>query len=173
MNSLPTTTRNQIVLGILSGMRSSAGLIGTSILIRQQAGAYFSPSPLVQFFNNDKTQAGLLLAGAAEIVVDKLPSTGNRIDAPMLTGRIISGALSGATIGTASGNKPSAGALVGGIAALASTFMFYYLRKTISKSSIVPDPFVGVAEDALTIAFGYFLIKSNKPTSPALSKRGI
>ncbi len=161
MKTLNNTTKDIILLGVLSGMRANAGLLCTALLIRKQPGIYFSPFRLVRFFNNKKALAALSVSGAAETVIDKLPTTPDRIEPGGLSARIISGAVCGAAISSTVGKKPLPGIVIGGIAALASTFVFYHLRKNICKSFKIPDPFVGAAEDALAVAIGRSLYKKS------------
>lgn len=163
MKILNTTTKDIIVLGVLSGMRANAGLLCTTLLIRKQPGSYFSPSRIVQFFNSKKSLMALSMSGAGEMIMDKLPTTPDRIDPGGLSARIISGAVCGAAVSKAAGKKPLPGIITGGLAALVSSFAFYYLRKKFSKAAKITDPIVGAAEDAVAFAFGVKLLKSNKP----------
>ena len=159
---LNDTTKKVIVLGVLSGMRANAGLICTALLIRKQPGIYFSPSRLVKFFSDKKALAALSVSGAAETVIDKLPTTPDRIEHAGLSARVASGAICGAAISKTAGRKPVPGMVIGGVAALASTFAFFYLRKSLCKALNVSDPFIGAAEDALAVAFGRSLLKKGK-----------
>lgn len=72
---------------------------------------------------------------------------------------MLSGVLAGASIYKAAGGKMGTGALLGGAAALASTFGSYYLRKSTVKSSHIVDPIIGAIEDALVIGGGVGLAK--------------
>jgi len=162
MKKINITTKNIIVLGILSGMRANAGLLCTSLLIRQQPGVYFNPERLIQFFKSDKTLIGLYVSGAGELVMDKLPFTPARIVGGGLAARIVTAAICGAAVSKAAGKAPVKGIILGGLSALASTFAFYYLRKDLSKASNIPDLYIGAAEDAIAVAMTVALLKSNK-----------
>jgi uncharacterized membrane protein len=155
-------TKELLILGTLSGMRTNAGVLVTNLLLRQQPGLYFSPSRLVKFFYNKKTTVALTVSAATEVVIDKLPGTPDRIAAGGLTGRAFAGAISGATISKAAGKNAVEGAVISGLAAIASSFAFYYLRKNIGEKARVADPSVGVAEDLLALAIGVALLRNNK-----------
>ena len=78
----------------------------------------------------------------------------DRTEPPPLLGRIAMGALSGAIVAAWRGGPATGAALVGGIAAAASTYLAYQLRKAAGQATGVPDPLLGLAEDALVIVAG-------------------
>lgn len=96
----------------------------------------------------------LKFVALSELVVDKLPSTPNRIKPAVIGFRVFSGALAGASIYKATGGKAVIGALIGGTVAFASTFGSYFLRKSAVKSSHIIDPVIGAIEDALVVGSG-------------------
>ena len=161
MKKMSNTTMNLLLLVTVSGMRVGAGLLFNGLLVRQMPDSYFSPSGLVQFFRNKKAVKALLATAVAEVVVDKLPSTPARITPSQLSARVITGALCGATVHVIAGKKSTEGALAGGLTALASAFLFYYLRKELGKSTGIPDPYIGATEDALAAAAGMALLQRN------------
>lgn len=161
MKKISNATMNPLVLGTVSGMRVGAGLLFTGLLVRQMPDSYFSPSGLVQFFRNKKVVKALLAAAVAEVVVDKLPSTPARISPSQLSARVITGAVCGATINSVTGKKTIDGAIAGSLMALASAFLFYYLRKSLGKTTGISDPYIGAAEDALAAVGGMALLQRN------------
>jgi len=59
----------------------------------------------------------------------------------------------------AEGKNAVTGAVIASLAAVASTYIFFYLRKALCKKTGIADPIIGMAEDALAIAAGMALIK--------------
>ena len=91
-----------------------------------------------------------LVVATGELVGDKLPMTPPRTTLPALGARIVSGAACGAAVSRRNGGAALLGALLGGVAAYASTFAGYTLRSVGAES--VPDLPLALAEDALAIA---------------------
>jgi uncharacterized membrane protein len=90
--------------------------------------------------------APLALASAGELVFDKLPQAGERTAAGPLTARIGSGAIAGGLVARALGGRTLLGAAAGGLAALASTFLFHRLRALAARRA---PRAAGVGEDLL------------------------
>ncbi len=95
-----------------------------------------------------------------EFVGDKMPSAPNRIATPGLVFRSLSGAVAGASIYKASGGNIYAGALLGGVTAVAATFGSFFLRKAIVKQAHLIDPVIGGIEDAIVLGAGIGLAES-------------
>lgn len=152
MKLFSSTLKRVLVSGMLSGMRTNAGLIVTSLLIKDRPLNYFSSSPIIKLLYSKKAMPVLLVSAAGEIVIDKLPSTPARIDKGGLTARVAAGAVCGAAYYIDAGKKPLKGAVAGSIAALAASFAFYYLRGGIGKATGISDPIIGAAEDTMAIA---------------------
>lgn len=153
-------------LGLLSGMRSMAPL---ALLSRQLAGR--SPrgrGPVLRLMASPRAAALLAALAAAEMAADKTPLVPDRTDALALGGRIGMGALAGAAVARWRGGPAGLGALLGGAAAAASTHFAYHLRKAAGEASPIPDPVLGLAEDALVLAAGSRLASAapEAPTSP-------
>jgi len=145
-------------MGTVAGMRAViAPALLSHFLVKSPAGALnFSRLHYLQL---PKVATGLKVAAGAELVVDKLPSTPNRIVPTQLTGRVLSGALVGATLALANKQNQIAGALLGGLAAAASTYLFFFLRKELGQATGLPDTTVGLLEDTLAIAGGYRVLQ--------------
>ena len=92
--------------------------------------------------------------------MDKLPNTPDRIAPPVLLGRLLSGALVGAAVYKSREGSSATGAVVGGLAAVAATFISYALRVGISKQANWPVAAVGVGEDALVLGSGAALLRA-------------
>jgi hypothetical protein len=121
------------LLGVASGMRSTAGL--GVLLLRGESRA--------------AVKAAAVVAVGAELVLDKLPVTGSRLEAPGLIGRVTFAAIGGALVARGSGLGAVPAAVVAAGAALASAKAFHDLRALADRR--LPDPAVAVAEDTLAL----------------------
>lgn len=140
-------------VGALAGMRTASAPAITSHILSHHHSKRLENSPL-NFMQSKMVANTLKLLALSEIVVDKLPSTPNRIKPAGMAFRCLSGALAGASISKATGGKMVAGALIGATSALASTYISFILRKTTVKGTGVIDPIIGAIEDALVIGAG-------------------
>ncbi|MEZ2337988.1 DUF4126 family protein [Mucilaginibacter sp. RCC_168] len=148
-----------IGLGTLAGMRtSSAPVIASHILSHHQSKSLEQSN--FKFMQSTGVANTLKVMALSELAVDKLPVTPNRIKPFSVLARSLSGALAGASIYKATGNNAFIGAVIGGSAALVSTFGSFYLRKSVVKASHLVDPIVGAIEDALVIGSGVGLSMS-------------
>ncbi len=70
-----------------------------------------------------------------------------------LVGRVASGALAGAALGT-TGKRDLRieGAILGGVGALVGSFVGWAARKAVGGATRLPDPVVALAEDAAVVA---------------------
>lgn len=100
----------------------------------------------------------LTLLAAAELVADKSPFVPDRTDPGPLAGRILTGALAAASWNAYTRRPVVEGMIAGGMAAAASTFAFYYLRRAAVQRLGFPDPVAAQAEDALVIGSGIGLL---------------
>jgi uncharacterized membrane protein len=140
-------------IGALAGMRTASAPVITSHILSHHHSKRLEHSPLN--FMQSKTVANTLkILSIGELIVDKLPSTPNRIKPAGVAFRCMSGALAGASISKATGGKILTGALLGATSALASTYLSYILRKTTVKNTGIVDPIIGAIEDALVIGAG-------------------
>jgi uncharacterized membrane protein len=145
-------------LGVLAGMRTASAPAITSHILSHHHSKRLEHTPL-NFMQADITANALKLMAVGELIVDKLPTTPNRIEPAGIVFRCISGALAGASINKAANGNGVAGALLGASAALASSYLFYFLRKSTVKTTKLIDPLIGVIEDALVLGAGVSLIQ--------------
>jgi uncharacterized membrane protein len=126
-----------ITLGALSGMRSVAGPAIASHLLSNRVSYKFSKTPLA-FMQTKNVSGALKVFAATESVADKMPFTPNRTDAPGLAVRFLAGALAGASVYKANAGNQYIGAVLGGAAALASTFGSFTCVKPLLKKQKLP-----------------------------------
>jgi uncharacterized membrane protein len=149
-----------ITLGILAGMRSMLAPAFTSLYL----GRKMDSKPSDKFVELIASpEANLLIPALAlgELAADKLPFIPDRIWAPALFGRMVSGAISGQAIEPAEDRDRLSGALAGALVAAGSAFTFFYLRKELARRTHIPTPVLGLLEDLLAIGIGITLLNSN------------
>lgn len=110
----------------------------------------------------DSPNVGKLLDVMAigEWAADKLPNTPSRLSPPSLAVRAVSGALVGGALFAQKRKPTAAGAIVGGLAAVAATYAFYHLRQTVDKKTGLPDPAIALVEDAIAAGIGNLALRS-------------
>jgi uncharacterized membrane protein len=139
-------------IGAIAGLRSltapalvSRAACGKSLKLRNNG---------LNFLKSKRTATIFAVAGAGELIADKLPFIPNRTAPGPLAVRIASGALCAAAIYSAHRKSVVRGAILGGLGALGGTFGGYQARRLIRTRLHVPDPVIAVAEDALAIGAG-------------------
>ena len=142
----------------LAGMRSMSAPAFLSHYFSRKPHAGLDGS-MLRFMQKPLTAKALKVMAAGEMVADKLPATPDRIASPVLLGRLLSGALVGAAWYKSRHGSALGGGVLGGLAAVAATFVSYALRTGISKQTATPVALVGVGEDALVVAGGAALLR--------------
>jgi uncharacterized membrane protein len=100
-----------------------------------------------------KVSALLALLAVGEMIADKTPLVPSRTSAPALLGRLLSGALAGATLFAAEGRQRNSGAILGALSAFAAAHAGERLRAAGVQKGI-PDPILGTLEDKIVLALG-------------------
>lgn len=157
MSSLTALTYAQAIgIGAVAGMRtmSAPALVSYAATTGQNEGM----SQTLLASQNVSKVLGLLAVG--EMIADKLPGIPDRTSAPSLAARAASGAFSGAAIFTSRKKSLGIGAAVGALAAVASAFALFHLRRKAGKELNLPDPVVALAEDALVIGAGFAILRA-------------
>lgn len=143
-------------LGVASGMRSQ--IAAAAFAWHQPDAPRYARWRKWPILRNVWGRRSLMLAGAGELIGDKLPSTPSRIAPAPLFGRLMIGVLGGVAIGSEGSGKGAMirGAIAGIVGAAAGSFGGYHARKAIAEATGAPDPAVAVAEDviAITLAAG-------------------
>ena len=158
--ALQQATRMAIGLGAISGMRAAISPAIVSHYLRKNPDLSLDDSKL-RFFQLPVAAIVTKVLGAAEITVDKLPNTPNRIVLPQVIARVTSGAFAGGIVFKANRQSLLKGMLIGGASALAATFVSFYLRKYLDKKTGIQDPIVGGIEDIIALGSGVLLMKKN------------
>ncbi len=141
-----------LLLGVMSGMRSMSApaLISRRAVQNPHAfkGTLFAP--LAQ--KEASSLAGLAALG--EIVIDKLPILPKRTALLPLLGRAMLGGFAGAAAYTEPKRSASEGAIIGALAAVASSYVSYFIRRGVGKLLHLPDLPVAILEDVGVAGIG-------------------
>lgn len=136
------------LLGVVAGLRSQ--LPAAALAAR---GLEPTSGPLA-LLGSGLGRRAAYLAAAGELLADKLPATPSRVDRGPLIGRVVSGALAGATYASArggGGGRLLLPVLAGAAGAYGGTWAGYLLRQRAVGVTGLPDPVVAVGEDALAV----------------------
>jgi uncharacterized membrane protein len=146
---------SEALLGVVAGLRSALPL---ALLVRtaERDGTLARlPAPV----RRGPGARYLALAALGELVVDKLPQTGSRIEPERLGGRVAAGAVVGAAAARRAGRPMVPGAVLGAAGAVAGSYAGYRLRKAVVERTSLPDPFVALGEDALALGLGSLAVR--------------
>lgn len=142
-------------LGMVAAMRSMSALRITLENFRRSPRLSGPDSPLpglaLSAAMSPTSSTALNACVVGEMIGDKLPIAPSRIAALPLIGRVGIGAIGGAVIAAAEEEPIAVGAAIGGAAALAASYVIYHLRRKLGESTGIPDPVIGLAEDAVVI----------------------
>lgn len=147
-----TTVFRALALGIAAGMRSQTP--GAVLAWRQPDAPRRAGWRSWPIMRNVWGRRAMMLAGAGELVGDKLPGTPNRTDPGALAGRLFFGALAGIAIGTEGRGKAALvkGAIAGTIGAAIGSFGGMRARQAVVNMTGLPDPAVAVVEDLAAVS---------------------
>lgn len=124
--------KRTVELGALSGMRSMAGPAALTL----EAGSVLGR--VMPFL------------AAGEMIADKLPFMGDRIDPLPLAGRAAMGAIVGGVVASEENGNVLLGGVIGAAAAVIVAHVAYRLRKRLPGSSALG----GVLEDGVVLGLG-------------------
>jgi uncharacterized membrane protein len=156
---MPTTTPlpRALLLGAVAGMRSQFPI---ALLGLESASGRFDParSWLARRLATPGGVAAAVLASVGELVADKLPGIPARTQPGPLTGRVAIGTLVGVAVYQDANQPAPYGAVVGAVAAAASTLTLARARTALGRRTPLPDLAWGVVEDALALTLGLLAV---------------
>ncbi|MFI5163103.1 MAG: hypothetical protein ACHQHN_17615 [Sphingobacteriales bacterium] len=148
-----------LMIGAIAGMRAAYAPALISHILNTKKSKRLTYSP-IRFVESDAFANTTKVFALGELIGDKLPATPARIEPTGVVARCVSGSFSGVAFAKAKGDNVAVAALLSTTAALASTFLCYYLRKKLVKEIGVADPWIGALEDSIVIGSGIALIQS-------------
>jgi uncharacterized membrane protein len=144
------------LIGVVAGLRSlTAPAVVAWAAHRDWINLHNTP---LSFLGSAAAVVIFTLLAVAELVVDQLPSTPSRTKPPGLIARIILGGLSGAAVAAAGAQSIALGAVLGVAGGIAGAFAGYEVRTRLVKALKLPDLIIALAEDAVAIAGGLFIV---------------
>lgn len=151
--SLSAVSLSAVVLGFSCGLRSALGpaLLSRAAFRGQLRGLEDTP---FAFVASRRLSQVLILLAAGEMVADKTPVVPSRTAPPILLGRAVSGAASGAAISLAGKSSGRTGAVLGGASAIIAAIAGTRLRVAVGQRPSVPSLLPGLMEDALAVGIG-------------------
>jgi uncharacterized membrane protein len=136
-----------LLIGVIAGLRTMTALAAVSWAAR--LGALGVGGTWLAFLGYKYTPWILTAAALAELVTDQLPATPSRTVPVQFGARILTGALSGAAVGTTAGSWPI-GAAVGAVGAIMGTLGGAALRSR-GASAFHKDRPAALLEDVVAI----------------------
>ena len=153
MNS--TTLLLAFGIGVVAGLRS---LTAPAVVAWAARLGWINlhDSPLA-FMGSKWTVVIFTVLAVVEFIGDQLPSTPPRTGAVGLSARIVTGALTGASLAVAGNASLLWGAIAGIVGAVAGAYGGYHARVGLVRSLRVPDFVIALPEDVIAIGLGLFL----------------
>jgi uncharacterized membrane protein len=145
-----------LAIGFVAGLRSMTAPAAVSWAARL-GWIDLNGSPL-QWMGSGVAVAVFSVAAVAELVADKLPTTGRRTASGPLIARIILGGLAGACLAISARGPWLAGAALGGVGAVIGAFAGYETRRRLVRALGVKDAAVAIVEDLVAIGLAYFVV---------------
>ena len=105
----------------------------------------------LRVYDDTATVVIFTVLAVIELVADKLPTPSSGLGHPGLTARVITGALSGASVPAAAAQSVQLGAVLGVAGGIAGAFVGYGVRSRLVRRLKVPDWVIGLVEDAVAI----------------------
>ena len=146
-------TARALGLCAVAGMRS---MTAPALLSREAsrgalAGIRETPfAPLA----SPRTARILAVLAIGEAIGDKFWAAPDRISAPGLLGRVLSGALVGAALFASEGRRGAAGGALGTLSAVAAAYRSYHLRVGARQRLGATNAALGLVEDAVALCAG-------------------
>jgi uncharacterized membrane protein len=148
-----------IGLANVAGIRSMAAPAILSQHYNKHQNQNIETSKL-NFIQSPKVAIAATVLSSLEVAGDKIPGAPNRTILPQVVGRVASGALVGAVLFQAEKEDWVTGAVIGGVSALAATYVSFFARQFFGQLFSIKEPFAGALEDAIAIGGGTALMKA-------------
>lgn len=147
-------TFETIVLAGIAGLRSMSAPAFLARAVRR--GDLSAPN--LPALGSPKVSALLSLLAVGEMIADKTPFVPARTSAPALLGRVLSGALCGATLFASEERDRNSGAILGGICAVIAAHAGEGFRSLGARKGI-PDPILAALEDIVVLTLGKRILR--------------
>lgn len=158
---MPSSTKPTHLAYALAGALAGGRTTGAALFAAEELRRRRRPnrSRLARAIASDAGVALLRGGAVLEAVIDKLPGVGDRTAVIGVAARALSGSTSGAALAADDDRSPLLGAVLGGAAAIASTFALFEARRALHRHTGVPDVVGGVLEDLLLLGVGRLALR--------------
>jgi uncharacterized membrane protein len=144
------------LIGVVAGLRSlTAPAVVAWAAHRHQLSLQGSA---LAFMCSSAAVGVFTLLAVLELVADQLPSTPSRTKPAGLGARIVTGALSGASIAASASQSITFGGLSGAAGGVVGAFAGYEARTRLVRALKVPDFVIASVEDAVAITAGLWIL---------------
>ena len=143
-------TFETLALGAIAGLRSMAAPALLSRAVRRGN----LKAPNLPALGSPKVSTTLTMLMIGEMIGDKTPFAPSRTSAPALLGRLLSGALVGATLFASEGRNRNSGAILGALCAAAAAYGGERLRAAAAQNMQLPDLILAGLEDRVVLSVG-------------------
>jgi uncharacterized membrane protein len=143
-------------IGAIAGLRSMTAPALVAVAINQHR--LDAPSGKLGFLKSKKAASILTVLAIGELIADKLPFTPDRTKPAGLATRIASGALAASALCASRRRSITTGAIIGGLGAVAGTFLGYSARQQVNERLHVRDAVPALVEDAIAVGGGALLV---------------
>ena len=144
-----------ILIGISAGLRTMTAPAVASLAARYYGLGLWGTT--LGFLSSQLAAVVLSIFAVLEYIYDLLPFAGNRIDPGPLLARIFTGSLSGACVAVGAAESITAGAVAGGLGAVAGAYGGYAARKAAIRA--VGGIPAALAEDIVAIALAVLAVR--------------
>jgi uncharacterized membrane protein len=142
-------------IGVIAGLRTF--MAPSMVSLAAGFGWIHLEGRPLHFMGHIITRCIFCLGALGELVIDKLPKTPSRKVPPQFIARVVTGSLSGATIG-ASQQSLTGGLIAGAIGAVAGTLGGAEFRSRVVAVIEVKDLRVALIEDLIAILGGLLIV---------------
>ncbi|UOR06015.1 DUF4126 family protein [Hymenobacter aerilatus] len=149
-------------LATVASMRSMTAPALLSKSLVKHKSPYLGDSPL-RFMQSPITANVLSVLAGAELIGDKQPEADDRTAPTVLPSRAVAGALIGAVVYKSQKGSALTGALLGSVAAVATSYATLAFRKQLISSTKQPV-LAGVIEDSIAVSSGLAILQGRKGT---------
>lgn len=143
-----------LLIGAVAGMRAMTPLAAVAVAARRNALPRGNGAPAL--LGAPFVAAGALALAVGELAGDKMPSAPDRIAAPGIAARLVTGAIAGAAL--APRDRRTLAAAAGGAAAVGSAYLTWRLRMRAARH--FGQTAAGLVEDAIAVGGALLIVGS-------------
>jgi uncharacterized membrane protein len=147
---LPDTVVRVLVMGAITGLRSTAG---PAALSRAASNGRIDglEDTLFAALGSPRVSTALRMMEIGELIADKLPVAPSRTSPLPVLGRAAIGVFVGAALFASKGRRTATGGVLGAVSALTGAYAGERLRSLVAEKFGVPDLLLALLEDGIVL----------------------